>query len=339
MNNDYIHRVYSAIVPEFIRERLRRRKALFNAWHSIGREYLIKSDVSSLVPRFEKESVRKLKHDERSDKDFWCMYMAALCEVGRREDAKEIFRSYYDRYHDIKGFERYLRVADLSYEMGIRDPEIDKAKRVYDLFLGGNRRSDLVRIFRDRTVAVIGNGPREIGKGLGEEIDGHDIVVRFNNIKVEGYERDYGSKTTVWVKHMQKTLRHDIDISGLQLVIYESDIMRFPLVAGYAEAILADAEKRAVYYCDKVDHSFYTDKFNLYPTCGILIVELLRKLPIKYLDAYGFSFLDDAPVTMYTHYCTDRKKQEMTLETGWHDAAIEAEYLRGLFKGGRRLNG
>ena len=45
-------------------------------------------------------------------------------------------------------------------------------------------------------IAIVGNSPILLEKEYGNEIDSHDIVIRFNNYKTEGYEKHCGSKTT-----------------------------------------------------------------------------------------------------------------------------------------------
>jgi len=57
-----------------------------------------------------------------------------------------------------------------------------------------------------KRVAVIGNGPSIKGGGMGAQIDSADIVVRFNNYKLQGHEHDTGTKTTVWAT----TFYHDV---------------------------------------------------------------------------------------------------------------------------------
>jgi hypothetical protein len=45
-------------------------------------------------------------------------------------------------------------------------------------------------------IAIVGNSPILLEKELGKEIDSHDMVIRFNNFKIDGYEKHCGSKTT-----------------------------------------------------------------------------------------------------------------------------------------------
>lgn len=49
-----------------------------------------------------------------------------------------------------------------------------------------------------KSVVLVGNGPGVIGANIGAIIDAHDEVVRFNNFKTAGFERDIGAKTTLW---------------------------------------------------------------------------------------------------------------------------------------------
>ena len=47
------------------------------------------------------------------------------------------------------------------------------------------------------SVAVVGNSPKILGIGLGQEIDKHDEVIRFNGAVISDYVNDVGSKTTI----------------------------------------------------------------------------------------------------------------------------------------------
>lgn len=52
-------------------------------------------------------------------------------------------------------------------------------------------------IFNDRRVAIVGGAPNIAGRGLGEGIDSHDLVVRLNLMLPDGRESDLGSRTDV----------------------------------------------------------------------------------------------------------------------------------------------
>lgn len=326
-----------SLLPSPVRDLLRRVKARYNAFHSPMRRYLLCDDIEPVVEWFGKEARRK-RLDISPDREFWFSYVSALLEGGRCEEAKRVMTWYLGRYGNVDGAASYLRVANLVVEDGLAESnEVTLAKQAYDLLSTIDSRSVLSDFFRGKSVAIVGNGPREQGRGLGSEIDGHDIVVRFNNIDLAGYEQDYGRRTDVWVKHMQKTLRHHIDVPSLKMVVYESDLLRFPLAPGYAAAIVEDAAAHGIAYCDSAHHAFFTRRYDLYPTSGILLIEMIRRLPVKFLDVYGFSFLDSAKISSYSHYSSRRSAQEKTVDVGWHDMNVEAAYLRKLFKNGRRL--
>ena len=66
-------------------------------------------------------------------------------------------------------------------------------------------------VFESDSLAIVGNGPCDLGNGCGDEIDSHDIVIRMNNYVIEGYEKDYGSKTTHWACNFLDDI---VDIEG-----------------------------------------------------------------------------------------------------------------------------
>ncbi|MFW2831507.1 glycosyltransferase family 29 protein [Sphingomonas sp. ID0503] len=49
------------------------------------------------------------------------------------------------------------------------------------------------------SLAIIGNAPSLVGEGLGAWIDSHDVVVRFNEAALAGFEADLGSRTDILV--------------------------------------------------------------------------------------------------------------------------------------------
>ncbi|MFA5599034.1 MAG: glycosyltransferase family 29 protein [Phenylobacterium sp.] len=49
-------------------------------------------------------------------------------------------------------------------------------------------------------IIAIGNGPSVIGKGQGGIIDNFDVVLRINNFVIDGFEKDIGTKTSIWAR-------------------------------------------------------------------------------------------------------------------------------------------
>tara|TARA_Y100000361_G_scaffold134050_1_gene132818 strand:- start:3511 stop:4260 length:750 start_codon:yes stop_codon:yes gene_type:complete len=49
--------------------------------------------------------------------------------------------------------------------------------------------------FKGKSCAIVGSSPKLLEQELGEEIDSHDYVVRFNLSRTDGYEKHTGSKT------------------------------------------------------------------------------------------------------------------------------------------------
>lgn len=62
------------------------------------------------------------------------------------------------------------------------------------------RRGKLIDILGNKyqKVLIIGNGPSILEKEYGEEIDKFDIVIRLNDYKIKGYEKNVGEKTDLW---------------------------------------------------------------------------------------------------------------------------------------------
>jgi hypothetical protein len=50
----------------------------------------------------------------------------------------------------------------------------------------------------NKSVIIIGNGPSLLEKENGKIIDEFDEVVRFNNFKIKGFEKNVGTKITYW---------------------------------------------------------------------------------------------------------------------------------------------
>lgn len=66
----------------------------------------------------------------------------------------------------------------------------------------------LSELVGERTVAVVGNAPRLTSEGFGPTIDAHDVVIRFNDARIDGLERCAGARTTLRMVGFSMADRH-----------------------------------------------------------------------------------------------------------------------------------
>ncbi|MBX7491550.1 glycosyltransferase family 29 protein [Helicobacter turcicus] len=97
-----------------------------------------------------------------------------------RDDAMEILEYYYNQT-----------------AITIPETPLIKLSKTLDSLMNENE-TQFLRYIENKRIIVVGNSPIELGKNKGKVIDGFDIVIRFNNFVTQGYEEDYGSKTSIW---------------------------------------------------------------------------------------------------------------------------------------------
>lgn len=51
--------------------------------------------------------------------------------------------------------------------------------------------------FKSKSVAIVGSSGNLLDHLYGEDIDNHDIIIRFNQARVEGYKKHVGSRTDI----------------------------------------------------------------------------------------------------------------------------------------------
>lgn len=166
-----------------------------------------------------------------------------------------------------------------------------------------------MKAFGTGTLAIVGNGGNEIGKGRGEEIDSHDRVLRFNNFRTgPEWAADYGSRTDFWAWHFFRGHDYPHDPGSVAKVFCPMPLLdsRWPLRYGLPK---------------------YTDSYNLgaaYTLSSQLFLApwdvweaLQRELPwpstgmgvvwwawwerggFHKIDLYGFSHFDPAVAMHY----------------------------------------
>lgn len=258
----------------------------------------------------------------------WSVFAAAQLEAGDRAGAEHTVRTYVSQL-GLAGLDFSLPVAAFARELGIRSPEIDRAALVAETLEASRDRDAFRELVAGKSVAVVGNGPGNLGSGNGARIDAHDIVIRFNNFPA-GYEADYGGRTDIWVRGAHQDVRDRAAIEDFSLVLWEMDFARNLLEhPSHGEILFRDAlfapEKLA--YIDTTTKQALRAASGLtLPTSGAQVIWMLLQArgSLDGVDVYGFSSLDDS--RDYGHYFD--KLGDMGQR---HDTDAEAAFLQGLF--------
>jgi hypothetical protein len=138
--------------------------------------------------------------------------IAAICaEAGAHQKAVSLSRAAVEKDKHVLHRVRYMGLTqclawfapDLVKDFAAEMPLIKQ-------LVGARGATANILADSGKTVCVVGNSPCLLGKGRGAEIDGHDLVLRFNNFETLDYEQDFGRKTDIWVRGRQKSVwRYD----------------------------------------------------------------------------------------------------------------------------------
>ena len=111
------------------------------------------------------------------------------------------------KYNIIDNLDFYLRnkyFNNSHYYFGLENfQELNETSYYYDMFsIIDNIKiniSEFEKFIKNKSIAIVGNSSTIMNENKGNEIDSHDIVVRFNNYPVDySLQTHTGSKTDIW---------------------------------------------------------------------------------------------------------------------------------------------
>jgi len=301
--------------------------------------YRIVRDMRPWLWRFELLT-RRPRIDPVSHADTWCHYLIALIECGYWHWFDWVWQRYLKKGGDLRHLARYFKLSEVAVARGCKDDCIVKSASVWNSLQAVHSQNPLCRMASGKSVALVGNGPQEIGKNSGAEIDAHDVVIRINNYDIVGRESDYGRRTDVWVKNATPEMRHVLPDPNIKMVVYSDDWSRLKLEndsLAHIENDLKD-ERIEVDYCDRLERAWLTDAIDSYPSAGAAIIAKLLKCPVKVLDVYGFSLLEaNGEALPYVRLPKDVPAERLAKEVSFHNFPREIVFLRQHFNG-RKLS-
>ena len=167
---------------------------------------------------------------------------------------------------------------------------------------------DLLRD-KNRSIAIVGNSPCEIGSGKGPWVDGHDLVARFNLFSIsEKFACDYGRKCSIHVRLPEdENMNHELLASDWTVInrpdlIYRHRNWKNALalsIAGARLCSLPTGFHQALYRTLRAE-----------PSAGITFCALVKAvrghLPRR--SCFGFSFVDQTGKSPTSaHYFRDAR--------------------------------
>ena len=309
--------------------------SIFNTLHSLWFKHYDSNTLISYFEFFE----RSPNIWDNINNQFWLIYIAILYENNYLDRAKNILFNYFNKFNYLD-IHKVLFVSKLAVDIGIINDEIIKSSLILDSINKSRSENKFENLIRGKTVAVVGNGPQEIGKGKGKEIDSHDIVIRFNNFNLDGFEEDYGSKTDIWCKngsiYLDGEKRH-INNMLFWLADIEHYILLKDHIIDNLYNDLFDSNIPVAFLNTKTRVSHKKEIDVHYLTSGGLILNYIYQIKKRYNELftynniYAFSFLNnDFNISNY-HFYSDNLVVDFELFKNWHNINLEIKFFRKLF--------
>lgn len=236
-----------------------------------------------------------IKNVTRSSSEFWFLYLCFLIDNNRNFEAKFLLKRILSNKLITSNFFRYLRICDFAYQNGVKNTDIERSAKIYRKLNESYQNKTLYNLLKGKKVAIVGNGPYEIGKKSGKEIDSHDIVIRMNNYVIEGFEEDYGTKEDIWIFGFGGPNTKDRSLEKNYLYVgMTGDYTYLPLLFDFQlDRLYRDMFERKI-NIGTIDPVIYRNlryKYSIEPSTGFYIIYTLIKWGIDF-DVYGFSFLE-----------------------------------------------
>lgn len=142
-------------------------------------------------------------------------------------------------------------------------------------------------ITRDQRIAVVGNGPST--PGAGEEIDHHDIIIRFNNWVTEGHEQDVGEKVSIWCTSGYKDIKERTNWTG------STALCPFPahiIPAQFSREFVDRTSTNLAFTREDYHLREFINNCKEFPSTGFCMIALLRWLGFERLKLFNFDCMD-----------------------------------------------
>jgi hypothetical protein len=176
----------------------------------------------------------------------------------------------------------------------------------------------------DLNYIIVGNGPSLLEKELGSKIDEFDEVVRFNRFAINGYEKNVGSKVTIWSTFGKGELPKDLEIRPDRIIFthgewgcptYEpKEIIKIPL--SFYNNLRT-----------KLKNETKLSKDNLIPSSGILVISWLLENYLTKITITGFDHFFKNKSSLH-HYWVNKSFTKPKEHDGDWECSVVENYIK-----------
>ena len=259
-----------------------------------------------------------------------------MIKHGLIKKAEKYLKRYIKKF-GLSEVEKSLYVSSLALSMNFRNDEIEKNVYICNELNKQMENNSLYNLIKDKKIAIVGSSDECIGKNLGDEIDGHDLVVRFNHYKINGYENDYGKRVDIHCVNLSNNNKISDDVTTLAVItgvpfnyFFNTGMKKFSDFSDFINGNLGT--RKSLYNCPPLYDLAHNYKIFI-PTSGLIFIYHVYQLlgNLNNVKIYGFDFLKDKPSYSLNHYY-DNLDNSKVVYWGGHDIKMEGKLLNYLYK-------
>ncbi len=132
----------------------------------------------------------------------WLVFISSLIEKNLNNEVRKFLKLYLNSF-GLKDIKNYFYLSEFMCKNKLtEDKEILRTAKIWEKLNNKTYVEKFRNYLKEKRIAVVGNSGCELGKNKGQEIDNHDIVIRFNNYPIdEELFNDYVKKTSIWFRN------------------------------------------------------------------------------------------------------------------------------------------
>lgn len=267
--------------------------------------------------------------------------ISTLLENRSYAQAEFLLNKHIKKY-GMSAIPKFLLVSDFCKSINITNTEIVQSAKIYEHIKNNQEKLLLEEILQNKTVAIVGNSPCEIGQNKGSEIDKNDLVIKFNNFSNSvKYQKDYGSKNDIWMIAGNITKKnYDNHFKNLKMIIVADDIEHCIFTDDFRHFLyeIICNTQIPITSLDFEYRRFLRNKYNLiHPSTGFQMINYIcdNRKNIKNFCIYGFSFNDSKvgiKKNMFNKYYQERTPFYII-----HNSYKESEIISELLQENKEL--